>query len=77
MEALLSQQGEWRISSSSLRESLTANLLSKVVGAYNNFFAAYSVVKFSKKHMSEYLKFTPAQLENHLKGFFGRVHGNV
>lgn len=75
MEALLSQQGEWRVSSSSLRETLTANLLGRVVTAYGNYFANYSVVKFSKKHMSEYLKFTPSQLENHLKGFFGRVQG--
>ena len=76
MEALLAQQGEWRVSSSTLRETLTTNLLNRVVNAYNNFFAAYSVVKFSKKHMSEYLKFTPSQLENHLKGFFGRIQGS-
>ena len=76
MEALLAQQGEWRVSSSTLRETLTTALLSRVVSTYNTFFSSYSNVKFSKKHMSEYLKFTPDQLQNHLKGFFGRTHGN-
>jgi hypothetical protein len=73
LDALLAQQGEWRVSSSTLRETLSQNLLSKVVQVYAHFFATYSTVKFSKKHMGEYLKYTPAQLENYLRNFFGRT----
>ncbi len=73
LDALLAQQGEWRVSSSMLRETLSQNLLSKVVQIYAHFFATYSTVKFSKKHMGEYLKYTPAQLENYLRNFFGRT----
>lgn len=73
MDALLSQQGEWRVSSSVLRESLSLALVEKVLSTYQPFFTTFSTVKFSKKHMDEYLKYNPAQVENHLKNFFGKI----
>jgi hypothetical protein len=73
MDALLSQQGEWRVSSSVLRETLSQQLVSRVLGNYSSFFNSFSSIKFSKKHMEEYLKYTPAQVENNLKGFFGKI----
>jgi hypothetical protein len=73
MDALLAQQGEWRVSSSVLRESLSNQLVQRILSTYTPFFSSYSSVKFSKKHMEEYLKYTPVQVENHLKGFFGKI----
>jgi hypothetical protein len=73
MDAFLAQQGEWRVSSSSLRDVLAQQLTQRVLATYTTFFATYSAVKFSKKHMNEYLKYTPAQLEQHLRSFFGRA----
>jgi hypothetical protein len=40
---------------------------------YAAFYAKYSVIKFSKKHTNEYLKYPPAVTERHLGGFFGRA----
>eukprot|EP01035_Chromulina_nebulosa_P026238 gene26238-34327_t len=71
MEALLAQQGEWRVSSS-LREHMSAQLLEAILPVYTEFFNTYASVKFSKKHMNEYLRFQPAQVERNLKTFFGR-----
>ena len=73
LDALLGQQGEWRVSSSILRESLSSQLVGRVSQSYTPFFQTYSTVKFSKKHMEEYLKYTPAQVESNLKGFFGKI----
>ena len=73
MDALLAQQGEWRVSSSFLREQLSTALVARIQQTYGPFFSTYSTVKFSKKHMEEYLKYTPAQVENNLKAFYGRV----
>lgn len=72
MEAFLAQQGEWRVSNSSLRESLAAQLTQRISLPYQHFFTTYSAIKFSKKHTNDYLRFTPAQLEQHLRSFFGR-----
>lgn len=73
MDAFLAQQGEWRISAASLRDQLALQLTNRVLQSYSVFFATYGVIKFSKKHMNEYLKYTPAQLEQHLRNFFGRT----
>ena len=48
-------------------------MVSKIQSEYNAFYGTYSVVKFSKKHMDEYLKYPPAVVERHLTGFFGRA----
>ncbi len=72
MDALLAQQGEWRISAAGLREQLGAQVLGKVLPVYAEFFAAYSTVRFSSKHTEQYLRFPPAFVERNLKSFFGR-----
>lgn len=72
MDAFLAQQGEWRVSSAALRDVLAQQLTQRILSTYATFFATYSAIKFSKKHMNEYLKYTPAQLELHLRSFFGR-----
>jgi hypothetical protein len=72
MEALLAQQGDWRVASAGLRDRLSQLMVSRVVPVYTKFFSEYSVVKFSKKHTEEYLKFPPNVVERHLTGFFGR-----
>jgi Exo70 exocyst complex subunit len=73
MDALLSQQGEWRVSSSLLREILGTELLQKILPLYKDFFNKYSKVQFSKKHMGEYLRFPPEDVERLLKNFFGKT----
>jgi len=72
MDAFLAQQGDWRVSNAGLREKLSSLLVGRVMSGYQPFFAKYSVVKFSKKHMEEYLKYPPPQCERNLSGFFGR-----
>lgn len=73
MEALLAQQGEWRIAAPALRETLTAQLVARVVPPYSEFHAAFSAVKFSKKHTEQYLRYSPDSVERHLQSFFGRT----
>jgi hypothetical protein len=73
MDALLAQQGDWRVSSAGLREKLSSMLVSKICPVYAKFFGTYSAVKFSKKHSDEYLKYPPPAVEKHLTGFFGRA----
>eukprot|EP01036_Dinobryon_divergens_P031317 gene31317-40691_t len=55
-----------------LREHMSAQLLEAILPVYTEFFNTYASVKFSKKHMNEYLRFQPAQVERNLKTFFGR-----
>lgn len=71
MEALLAQQGEWRISSVDLRQHVTTLLVDKICPAWSSFFNSYSANKFSKKHMAQYLKFTPNDVSTILEHFFG------
>lgn len=73
MDALLAQQGEWRVASAGLRERLSALMVSKLIPVYTKWYNEYSAVKFSKKHMDEYLKYPPNVVERHLAGFFGRA----
>ena len=73
LDALLVQQGEWRVASAGLRDRLSAMMVTKIVDVYTNFFNTYSIVKFSKKHMDEYLKYPPNVAKQHLTGFFGRA----
>jgi len=72
MEALRAQQGEWRVSSTGLREHMSAQLQDTVLPVYTEFYNTYAAVKFSKKHMDRYLRFPPAEVEWNLKTFFGR-----
>jgi len=72
MEALRAQQGEWRVSSTGLREHMSAQLQDTVLPVYTEFYNTFAAVKFSKKHMDRYLRFPPAEVEWNLKTFFGR-----
>lgn len=72
MDALLSQQGEWRVSSALLRDILGAQLLRKIFPLFKDFYGKYSKVSFSKKHMNEYLRFPPDDVDRALTNFFGK-----
>ena len=72
MDAFLAQQGEWRVSSASLREHLGELLVDSIYPIYLEFFSTYSIIPFSKKHMSGYLKYQPKIIEDKLKHFFGK-----
>lgn len=72
MDAFLAQQGEWRVSSSDLRQHLGELLIETIVPPYMEFFSTYSVIPFSKKHMSGYLKYQPKIIEDKLKTYFGK-----
>jgi len=72
MDAFLAQQGEWRVSSASLREHLGELLVESIYPTYLEFFTTYSIIPFSKKHMAGYLKYQPKIIEDKLKHFFGK-----
>jgi len=72
MDAFLAQQGEWRVSSSGLREHLGQLLVDSIYPTYLEFFSTYSTIPFSKKHMSGYLKYQPKTIEEKLISFFGK-----
>ena len=72
MDALLTQQGEWRVSSAGLREHLGNLLVAKICRFYTPFFDTYSSTNFSRKHMEEYLRFPPKDVERALRYFFGK-----
>lgn len=72
LEALLARQGEWRVINVTLRNSLTAQLIRTVLPVYSDLYTTYSDSKFSKKHIEDYLKFTPQQVETNLRTFFGK-----
>ena len=71
MDALLALQGEWRASSVGLRERLAEQLCDAIYPRYTDFFDTYSEVGFSRKHMSEYLRYIPKDVERSLRSFFG------
>lgn len=73
LEAFLSLQGEWRISAAVLREFLTKQLVERVLPVYSEFFNAFSTTHFSKKHMNQYIKYPPTEVERVLKNFFGKA----
>jgi hypothetical protein len=64
-------KGEWRITTTSLRDDLSAQLVATIMPAYSEFYKAHSGTQFSKKHMSQYLRFPPPTAERILKGFAG------
>ena len=72
MDAFLAQQGEWRVSSATLREHLGELLVESIYPTYLEFFTTYSIIPFSKKHMAGYLKYQPKTIEDKLKHFFGK-----
>lgn len=71
MDALLSQQGEWRVSAVGLRESMPNYMQEAIYPTYKEFFEKYSVIKFSKKHMERYLRYNPEEVKVSLVSFFG------
>jgi hypothetical protein len=70
MEAWTSHQGEWRISNELLRESIKKDLVRKIMPMYTEFYDVYHQIRFSKKHMDQYLKFPPEDVERIIQGFF-------
>jgi Exo70 exocyst complex subunit len=70
MEAWTSHQGEWRISNEFLRGSVKKDLTRKIVPMYTEFYDIYSQIRFSKKHMDQYLKFPPEDVDRIIQGFF-------
>jgi len=71
IDALLTQKGEWRISATGLRDLITNQLVEAVVPLYTEFYKKYSTIHFSKKHMAEYIKYSPEVIEKLLLSFFG------
>ena len=71
LEALLAQQGAWRISSASLRNDMGKQLADTVIPSYTRFYEQYSTVNFSKRHMDQYVRFTADDARLILLRFFG------
>jgi hypothetical protein len=72
MDALIAQQGEWRISAAGLREQVRQQLLKSIMPPYAEFFNSFSTVQFSRKHMNQYIRFPPQEVERILWNFFGK-----
>lgn len=70
--ALMSQKPEWRIAYADLRNDLDERIRTSVVAAYTLFYDANSKVNFSKKHMDQYVKYTPEDITNMLANYFQR-----
>ncbi len=70
--ALVAVQSEWRVAYADLREELDNQLLASLLKSYNDFYTVNSKVPFSKKHMEEYVKHTPKDVERMLQGYFNR-----
>lgn len=68
--ALQSQQKEWRIAYASLREELDKLILTTVMNSYSEFHSANSTVNFSRKHMDQYVKYAPKDIEQLLYNYF-------
>lgn len=73
MAAIISQQPEWRVCYADLRNDLDAQLLETVMPKYNQFYDTNSKIKFSTKHMDQYVKFVPLDVETALTGYFQRL----
>jgi hypothetical protein len=75
LEALLAQQGAWRVSSGKLRDDLGRQLADTIVPVYRDFYAKYSIVSFTKRHLDQYIRFTAEDAQLILERFFGGKHG--
>jgi hypothetical protein len=75
LEALLAQQGAWRISSGELRDEMGKLLADTVIPVYKDFYDKYSKVNFSKRHMDQYVRFTAEDAKLILGRFFGGARG--
>jgi hypothetical protein len=71
LEALLAQQGAWRVSSAKLRDDLGRQLADTVIPVYRDFYGTYSKVQFTKKHLDQYIRFTAEDAKVVLERFFG------
>lgn len=76
IDALLAQKGEWRISATGLRDLITNQLVDAIVPSYTEFHKKYSTIQFSKKHMAEYIKYSPDVIEKLLLSFFGAANNH-
>ena len=74
IEALLSQQGAWKVSAPALRDELGISIADAVYPYYRAFYQEYHGTNFSKRHMDQYVKFTPEDVKILLLRFFS---GNI
>jgi hypothetical protein len=51
---------------------MAGQLVQTIVPVYRDFYATFSEVNFSKKHMEDYLRYTPTDVDRILHNFFGR-----
>lgn len=70
MAAFESMKGDWRAASPAVKEALTRELVQAIVPTYSDFFRSYSNEQFSKKHMSDYLVYSPQNAEKIFVNFF-------
>ena len=69
MDALQQMSSTWRIPAIELREQLRSLLLS-IMPTYQKFYISYSSVVFSKKHMSQYLRYPPDVVDQIFRNIF-------
>jgi hypothetical protein len=70
MNAIENMKGEWRITNTILKDSITSQLLQTISSVYTEFYNTYSTEQFSKKHMNEYLVYSPDHVVRIIQNFF-------
>ena len=68
-EARKSQPG-WTVPDDELRECLRVRLKGEVVAAYRGFYGRYADSGFTRKNPHKYIVYTPAAMEEVMRGFF-------
>ncbi|KAG7395932.1 Exocyst complex component 7 [Phytophthora boehmeriae] len=70
LEELHKTQKVYVVAEVPIRQYLIRTAVDTILPAYKTFYEKYSVIQFSKKHASRYLKYTPQAVQSLLKELF-------
>ncbi|KAL3665037.1 hypothetical protein V7S43_009674 [Phytophthora oleae] len=70
LEELYKTQRTYVVAEVPIRQHLIRTAVDMIVPAYKTFYEKYSVIQFSRKHASRYLKYTPPAAQALLKELF-------
>ncbi|ETM48282.1 hypothetical protein L914_07157 [Phytophthora nicotianae] len=70
LEELHKTQRTYVVAEVPIRQHLIRTAVDTIIPSYKAFYEKYSVIQFSRKHASRYLKYTPQAAQNLLKELF-------
>eukprot|EP00644_Phytophthora_capsici_P016763 jgi/Phyca11/509593/fgenesh2_kg.PHYCAscaffold_47_\ len=70
LEELYKTQRTYVVAEVPMRQHLIRTAVDMIIPAYKTFYEKYSVIQFSRKHASKYLKYTPPAAQSLLKELF-------